>query len=57
MKTLPPVPEEGLGLPSGPAPEPKWKKNLRLLMKRRDQAGSRGSRRGAVDEGGLVSGA
>ncbi|KAI4827176.1 hypothetical protein KUCAC02_030594 [Chaenocephalus aceratus] len=40
-----------LGPPAGPAPEPKWKKNLRLLMKRRDQAGSRGSRRGAVDEG------
>ncbi|KAI4789526.1 hypothetical protein KUCAC02_035187, partial [Chaenocephalus aceratus] len=38
------------GSPAGPAPEPKWKKNLRLLMKRRDQAGSRGSRRGAVDE-------
>ncbi|KAI4822109.1 hypothetical protein KUCAC02_007671 [Chaenocephalus aceratus] len=41
-----------LGPPAGPAPEPKWKKNLRLLMKRRDQAGSRGSRRGAVDEDG-----
>ncbi|XP_034074029.1 translation initiation factor IF-2-like isoform X1 [Gymnodraco acuticeps] len=43
-------PGSHLGPPAGPAPEPKWKKNLRLLMKRRDQAGSRGSRRGAVDE-------
>ncbi|KAI4789524.1 hypothetical protein KUCAC02_035185, partial [Chaenocephalus aceratus] len=47
-----PPPGSHLGPPAGPAPEPKWKKNLRLLMKRRDQAGSRGSRRGAVDEAG-----